>query len=754
MSSDAEAQQPQPEETNNLSSSSSAGNAKIISTLVVAVIALIVGSVALSRTSSSNSSPNTKQHQQQHEGVDDKDDLTATSSTAPNPSGTLSAVSSSGILKCGIIPVTGFADNSSGTWEGMDADLCRAVAGGIGAEVEFVATTFTSRWEDLKSGQIDLLSAYSTHTMERDVHQSSVGEGFCWSAPYFYDGATCKFDLCCFAIFTYCIYLQSLLTHQSPTLDAGIPDAVACLDKQSPRLSSPVLVNFTTNNSTDSGDDCSNNIKLCVQSGSTTITAANKVLPKENIIGSPTLQSVFDNFISGKCTAIAGGRAEVAPTSAKKSGYDGAYEVGAKLWLRDPLAMAGRDDDQRWCDVIFWTQQALFAAEERNLTQSTASEMSPTSVFGEKFQDFFVNVVKAVGSYAEVYARNVEAIIPRGGFDIINTGESGILHSMPFGDLSVEGDNPLANPESTISKIHKRGHLRCGITRRASFAEFNSETLEFEGYDVDFCKAISAAIFDGPVDNIVYVDLPASSRFQYLQDGSVDVLSRITTHTLERDVKEPTTGQGFTFTVPNYYDGLHFGGIPPYGQCADNLDTQSAECKGVKICVNEGTTTEAGVRGLFGDQFIFPMSGGEASLRGLVTGECNVVAGGNHDVAIGSVQSVGYDGPYEIGVKTHSKDPLAIVTREDDPSFSDFCYWVVQATIFAEEEGITQSTAGSKMPLTNLFGELFRRMLQNAVQAAGNTGELYSRNVERLIPRAGLNQLNTGGPQMYSLPGI
>ena len=198
MSSDAEAQQPQPEETNN---SSSAVNAKIISTLVVAVIALIVGSVALSRTSGNNFGPNTKQHQQQHEGVGDKDDLTATSSTAPNPSGTLSAVSSSGILKCGIIPGTGFADNSSGTWEGMDADLCRAVAGGIGAEVEFVVTSFTSRWEDLKSGQIDLLSAYSTHTMERDVHQSSVGEGFCWAAPYFYDGATCKFDLCCFAIF-------------------------------------------------------------------------------------------------------------------------------------------------------------------------------------------------------------------------------------------------------------------------------------------------------------------------------------------------------------------------------------------------------------------------------------------------------------------------------------------------------------------------------------------------------------------------
>ena len=149
-------------------------------------------------------------------------------------------------------------------------------------------------------------------------------------------------SLWCFAIFilyTYKVW-HTIVLYSILLLDAGIPEAVACL-----------------NNSTDSGgDNCSNDVKLCVESGTTTLTAAIKVLPKENIIESPNLQSVFDDFIAGKCTAIAGGRAEVAPTSAKKSGYDGAYEVGAKLWLRDPLAMAGRDDDQRWCDVIFWTQ--------------------------------------------------------------------------------------------------------------------------------------------------------------------------------------------------------------------------------------------------------------------------------------------------------------------------------------------------------------------------------------------------------------
>ena len=207
--------------------------------------------------------------------------------------------------------------------------------------------------------------------------------------------------------------------------------------------------------------------------------------------------------------------------------------------------------------------------------------------------------------------------------------------------------------------------------------------------------------------------------------------------------------------IPCYNIGLRFGGIPPYAQCADNLDTSSEGCESLRICVNEGTTTEDGVRSLFAEEFIWVHPGGEIALMGLVTGNCNVVAGGTHDVATGSVRSVGYTGPYEIGVNTFSKDPLAIMTREDDPLFSDFCFWILQATIFAEEEGITQMAAVDAMPLTNLFGDLFTRMLQNAVQAVGNTGELYERNIERLVPRAGLNQLNdAGGPQLYSLPGI
>lgn len=177
------------------------GKTAAVSTLLVAIPALIVGSIALSRanaasTSQSQLNLDTSTAHHGGKGTTTKktkksgDDVESKGDTATI--GTLDAVSSAGILKCGVVPVIGFADNSTGTWVGLDADLCRAVAAGVGTEVEFVQTSFPDRWIDLQSGRFDLLSAYTTHTMERDVSQASVGKGFCFSEPYFYDGATCK----------------------------------------------------------------------------------------------------------------------------------------------------------------------------------------------------------------------------------------------------------------------------------------------------------------------------------------------------------------------------------------------------------------------------------------------------------------------------------------------------------------------------------------------------------------------------------
>ena len=96
-----------------------------------------------------------------------------------------------------------------------------------------------------------------------------------------------------------------------------------------------------------------------------------------------------------------------------------------------------------------------------------------------------------------------------------------------------------------------------------------------------------------------------------------------------------------------------------------------------------------------------------------------------------------------------------MVTRQDDPRWSDFVYWINAVTFYAEEQGITKETAHKELPAVNLFGPLYRDMLRNAIQAVGNYGDIYARNVQDIVPRSGLNLLNTNnGPQFYPLPGV
>lgn len=60
------------------------------------------------------------------------------------------------------------------------------------------------------------------------------------------------------------------------------------------------------------------------------------------------------------------------------------------------------------------------------------------------------------------------------------------------------------------------------------------------------------------------------------------------------------------------------------------------------------------------------------------------------------------------------------------------------------------------MPILNLFGPLYSRMLRDVIEAVGSYSEIYDRNAEEQIPRGGLNLLNANpfGPQHYPYPGL
>ena len=96
----------------------------------------------------------------------------------------------------------------------------------------------------------------------------------------------------------------------------------------------------------------------------------------------------------------------------------------------------------------------------------------------------------------------------------------------------------------------------------------------------------------------------------------------------------------------------------------------------------------------------------------------------------------------------------ALVTQQDDVQWSSFVYWVVVGIIYAEERQITAANA-SEMPEIHLFGADSVDMFQNAIRAVGNYATIYMRNVQIVIPRAGLNLLydeQGAGPLLWTYP--
>lgn len=175
----------------------------------------------------------------------------------------------------------------------------------------------------------------------------------------------------------------------------------------------------------------------------------------------------------------------------------------------------------------------------------------------------------------------------------------------------------------------------------------------------------------------------------------------------------------------------------------------------MKICIEAGSTFASIIIEQFGESFTFPNPSFDGMAVNFVRGDCNVVSGGTLDITGFPELGGGFDIEFVVGTGKFSKDPLGLVTRETDPTWSSFVNWVVISTMYAEEIGITQRE-GEKMPLQFLFGPLYTRVFRDVIQAVGNYAEMYERNIEPISSRGGLNTLNQSpfGPQHYTNPGF
>ncbi|MFL5027814.1 MAG: transporter substrate-binding domain-containing protein, partial [Microvirga sp.] len=169
----------------------------------------------------------------------------------------------------------------------------------------------------------------------------------------------------------------------------------------------------------------------------------------------------------------------------------------------------------------------------------------------------------------------------------------------------------------TLDAVRQRGVLQCGVSEGLfGFSERNGGG-EWSGFDVDFCRAVAGAIFNDR-SKVAFVPLSASERFAALREGRVDLLSRNSTWTLEREA-----GLGLAFAGITYHDGQGF-------MVMRDLNLPSAlELDRAKVCVETGTTSQLNLADFFRanamtyEERAFPNSA--EALRAFETGQCNVL---------------------------------------------------------------------------------------------------------------------------------
>jgi general L-amino acid transport system substrate-binding protein len=312
----------------------------------------------------------------------------------------------------------------------------------------------------------------------------------------------------------------------------------------------------------------------------------------------------------------------------------------------------------------------------------------------------------------------------------------------------------------TLKAIKDRGELICGVSQ--GVFGFSAPYLKGEwiGFDVDFCRALAAAIFDDP-KKVKFVPLSADDRFRALQAGEIDILSRNSSWTMSREASF-----GLTFAAVTYYDGQGF-----LVRRARNVSS-ALELDNSKVCVQRGTTTELNLADFFTGngmkyELVYATSEDDA-VQAYDSERCSVLTA---DASALHSARVKMTDPYGHVVLPDiiSKEPLGPVVRQADPQWATIVKWTHYAMVNAEELGVSSKTidealTSNKPEVKRLVGtdgnygeqiNLTNDWVVRIIKHVGNYGENYERNVGAKTPLGiprGMNQLWSEGGILYAPP--
>ncbi len=313
--------------------------------------------------------------------------------------------------------------------------------------------------------------------------------------------------------------------------------------------------------------------------------------------------------------------------------------------------------------------------------------------------------------------------------------------------------------------VAARGALICGVNNNLPGFGFVDAQGKRSGFDIDFCRAIAAAVL-GDKEKVQYRAVGSAERFTALQAGEIDVLIANTTATAMREGNE-----GATFATITFYDGQGMMVL------ASSKITSIDQMNGATICAKSGTTSELNLASVFESKgFSFEALSFQDTRtlqEALMSGRCDGWTSDKSQLA--AVRSSYSGGAEKLTIleASLSKEPFGPATRQGDPKWSTMVNWIVISTILAEEFGITQENldtflttkdpriqrflglaADGSKPFNPGLG-LAPDFAQRVIGAVGNYAEIYNRNLgpETSIGlERGLNSLYTEGGLLYGTP--
>lgn len=303
-----------------------------------------------------------------------------TVSTGALAGATLDAIQKKGFVQCGVSDgLPGFSvPDAKGKIQGIDADVCRAVAAAVfgdAAKVKFSQLNAKERFTALQSGEIDILSRNTTMTSSRDAGMGLKFPGFIT----YYDGIGFLVN-------------SGLGVNSAKALDGAT---------------------------------------ICILAGTTTELNVSDYFRANNLKYTPITFDTSDESAkaleSGRCDVLTSDRSQLYAQRSKLAAPKD-YVVLPETISKEPLGPMVRNGDDEWLAIVRWVGYALLNAEEAGITSANVEARAAASPnpdvarllgadgeYGKDLKlrkDWVVQVVRQVGNYGEMFERNLGKSTP------------------------------------------------------------------------------------------------------------------------------------------------------------------------------------------------------------------------------------------------------------------------------------------------------------------------------------------------------